>query len=59
MQGLFVSMFFMLLIIKANVNYFCRQVRVDLVVDKGDLYQDDTSAPPVSILQRHILQKGI
>jgi len=59
MQGLFVSMFVIFLIIIANMNYFCRRVRVDPVADKGDLYQDDTSAPPVSILQRHILQKGI
>jgi len=38
---------------------FCRWVWVDLVADKGDLYQDDTSALPVSILQRHVLQEGI
>lgn len=57
MQGFFVSMFVIVLIIIANMNYFYRRVWVDPVVDKGYLYQDDTSAPPVSILQRHILQK--
>lgn len=59
MQGLFVRIFFIFIIIIANMNYLCRQVQVDLVVDKGDLYEDDTSAPLVSILKKHILQKGI
>lgn len=42
-----------------HMNYLCRRVWVDPVVDKGKLYQDNTYAPSMSILQRHILQKGM
>ena len=58
MLGLFVSMFAIFLTIIADMNYFCRKIQVDSVMDKCELYQDDTSAPLVSILQRHTLQEG-
>jgi len=52
-------MFAIFLTIIADMNYFCRQIRVDPVTDKWKLYQEDTYAPPVLILQKHTLQKGI
>lgn len=27
------------------MNYLCRRIQVDLVADKGDTFQEDTSAP--------------
>ena len=50
--------FYHIFVITANMNYLCRRILVDPVANKGDVCQDDTFAPPMSILQKRSLQKG-